>query len=156
LSSTMGMTETLRIVRAALPFPGAILNDRLLTGILRCWTGPHAAEDGHRRRPAADRRVRRTVRPLERLGDEIHRMLHVDTGCTEVKRAARVCAGDHLRPGTLDGCELALANLAGQLGLQRRVGPAGPAAQPLVVEFDHVRDCGEHGAHGHVRTLHVT
>jgi len=45
LDTTMGMAETLRVVRATLPYPGAILGNRLLKGILGCWTGPHAAKE---------------------------------------------------------------------------------------------------------------
>ena len=46
--------------------------------------------------------------------------------------------------GPVDRRHLALADRAGQLGLQRRVGAAGAAAQAVVVELDDVGDAGEH------------
>ena len=57
--------------------------------------------------------------------------------------------------GTLDRRQLALADLPGQLRLQRRVGAAGAAAQAVVVELDDVGDGAEHGAHRRLGALHV-
>lgn len=45
LNATMTMTEALRVARAALPYPGAFLDNRRLTGVLDCWTGVAAAKD---------------------------------------------------------------------------------------------------------------
>src|SRR5690606_39444028 len=60
-----------------------------------------------------------------------------------------VCSSD------LDRGELAVADLPGEVGFEGRVGATGTAAQPLVVELDHVAHRAEHGAHRGVRALHV-
>ena len=57
--------------------------------------------------------------------------------------------------GPADGGDLAVADLAGQRRLERRVGAAGAAAQAVVVELDDVGDVAEHGAHRLVGPLHV-
>ena len=73
-----------------------------------------------------------------------------------MQRAAGVGAGHHGRPGALQGGQLAVADKPGPLGLQHRVGPSGPAAQPVVVEGGRRGDEGlEHLVHGPVGPLHV-
>lgn len=57
--------------------------------------------------------------------------------------------------GTVDGADLAVADLTGEVGLQGAVGTAGATAQAVVVEFDEVGDTGQNGAHRQVFTLHV-
>lgn len=45
LDATMTIAEALRVAHSALPYPGALLGNRLLTGIINCWTGPIPSTD---------------------------------------------------------------------------------------------------------------
>ena len=58
--------------------------------------------------------------------------------------------------GAADGRDLAGPDVAAQARLEHRVGPAGAAAQPLVVQLDEVDVAGEHGPHRAVAALDVT
>ena len=78
------------------------------------------------------------IRSRQRFGEHDRSDGGSDTAIRErllqMHAAPRVGADDHRRTGpgcgAFDGCHLAVADLAGQLGLQRRVRAAGPAAHP--------------------------
>ena len=109
-------------------------------------------------RPAGDP-TRSLVRDRrsQRLGDEIHRVPDV---------ARRRPRDGYAHPGlalaTTCGPARSMApalrstDLPGELGLQRRVGATGAAAQPLVVELDDIGNRCQHRAHRQMGTLHVT
>ena len=135
-----------------------------------------AAADGRRAAGAVDddaivdRLRRRDGRPPGRrhrrrrepdgLGDEVDRVAHRQRrprrGASRTRgwRWRRRVAPDRA-VGPADGGHLAVADRAGQRRLQRRVGAAGAAAQPVVVELDDVGDVAEHGAHRLVGPLDV-
>ena len=126
--------------------------------------GRTTARRARRRSPRAARRGPRSgvtlLTAAHRLGDDVDRVAHV-----ERRPAARCIAQPGLALATTVAPERRAARsiaatlrsriVAGQLGLQRRVGAAGAAAQPLVVELDDVGDVAEHGAHRLVGPLHV-
>ena len=68
---------------------------------------------------------------------------------------ARYDSGTRADSSPIDGGDLALPDLTGQLGLECGVGATGPAAQTVVIEFDHVGDMGQQRANRTVDALHV-
>ena len=70
-------------------------------------------------------------------------------------RAAGVRAGDHGRAGAGDRRQLPRPDLGRHVGVQRGVGAAGAAAQPLVIELDQVGIAPEDRPDVLVRLLHV-
>ena len=111
-----------------------------------------------RRSPRADRRARSASltaapRRARRSGADPHAALG-ERRC-EVHAAPGLALTTSRRSrssdGPVDRQQLAFADRAGELGLQRRVGAAGATAQPVVVELDHVGDARRHGSHRQVR-----
>ena len=84
--------------------------------------------------------------PVVRTGGEVHRTARVGAGDDGCSRTAA-------RP--LDRVELARPDRRRQLGFGDRVGTTRAAAQPVVVELDHVGHRAEHGAHRLVAALDV-
>ena len=92
----------------------------------------------HASPPAPRRRGRSGGATVDAGGGEVHRAARVGADATTVapvRRAARSIAAS-----------LRSRIVGRQLRLQRRVGAAGAAAQPVVVELDDVGDAGEHAS----------
>ena len=87
-------------------------------------------------------------------------MADVEPGRAEVHRAAGVGGDDDQRAGASPAAapergDLAVADLAGELGLAHRVRAAGAAAQAVVGGLAQPVRRREHGAHRALRLLHV-
>ena len=127
------------------PVPGAHL-------IIRGFrAGTPCAEPSHGAKPSDGSSVRPRRRPPWDGGRRRRRR----RGATHTRVGADHGRGARAGRGPLDGGQLAVPDRTGQLGLQRRVGAAGAAAQPFVVELDHVGHVPDHGPHGQVGALHV-
>ena len=80
---------------------------------------------------------------------------HASTG--EMHRAPRVGAGDDVGRDPVDGGDLSISDVAGEIRMDHGVGPACTAAQPIVVEFDQtVHEGFEDGPGGVVNSLDVS
>ena len=78
------------------------------------------------------------------------------TGNREMHRTSGVSAGHHSPACSLDGGKFTGTNVAGQFGLQRRVGTPSAAAEPVVIKFHHISDGSHEGSDRCVRSLDVT
>ena len=106
-------------------------------------------------RLAADRRAR-PAHSRQRLGEQVDRVADPIPRSAErlfqMHAAPGVGADDDRRPGSQPTARSTAATLrsrivAGELGLQRRVGAAGAAAQAVVVELDHLGNAPDDRSH---------